>query len=112
MEFSCEKNTLGFNQPRGRHLTSSKLWQRRDELVEKVISIINSTPIYKHKEVGFGDKEYSKICSAVKELKEIDSEWHLVITQQGEKCLRICHYDCYCNSGDGNNFREILSEKS
>ncbi len=34
--FSCEKNTIGLNQPKGKHFTSLGLWQRRDKLVEEL----------------------------------------------------------------------------
>jgi hypothetical protein len=40
--FSCEKNTIGLSQPKGRHLTSLSLWHRRDELVEKLVNLLNS----------------------------------------------------------------------
>jgi hypothetical protein len=35
----------------------------------------------------------------VKEQKEIDPDWHLLVTRQDVGCLRIIHYDCNCNSG-------------
>jgi hypothetical protein len=96
--FSCEKNTIGFNQPKNEHLTSSGLWRRRDKLVEELIDLMNATKVSSTDNIKI--QEYSKIQSIIKEQREIDPDWHLVVRQQGEGCLRISHYDCYCNSGN------------
>jgi hypothetical protein len=100
--FSCERNTIGFNQPKGRHFTSLGLWQRRDKLVEELVNIVNSTQPSKKEMTELEINEYSKIQSIVSEQREIDPDWHLVVRQQGGDCLRVSHYDCYCNSGSNN----------
>jgi hypothetical protein len=76
------------------------LWQRRDKLVEELIDLMNATRMNKSEADSIKIQEYSKIQSIIKEQREIDPDWHLVIRQQGEGCLRVSHYDCYCNSGD------------
>ena len=98
--FSCEKNTIGLNQPNGKYFTSLGLWQRRDKLVEELINLINATKVNKSGADSIKIQEYSKIQSIIEEQREIDPDWHLVIRQQGEGCLRVSHYDCYCNSGN------------
>jgi len=97
---SCEKNTIGLNQPNGKYFTSLGLWRRRDKLVEELIDLINATKVNKSEADSIKIQEYSKIQSIIKEQREIDPDWHLVIRQQGESCLRVSHYDCYCNSGN------------
>ncbi len=83
-----------------KYFTSLGLWQRRDKLVEELIDLINATKVNKSEADSIKIQEYSKIQSIIKEQREIDPDWHLVIRQQGEGCLRVSHYDCYCNSGN------------
>ena len=82
--FSCEKNTIGLNQPKGKHFTSLGLWQRRDKLVEELIGLMNTTKVNKSEADSIKIQEYSNIQSIIEEQREIDPDWYLVIRQQGE----------------------------
>jgi hypothetical protein len=92
--FSCEKDTIGFNQPKGRHFTSLDLWRKRDELVEELVNLVNVIKTNTSEAVGSEVKEYFEIRSIISKQREIDPDWHLITARQGEGCLRIIHYNC------------------
>jgi hypothetical protein len=94
---SCEKNTLGFSQPIGEHLTSQALWQRRDYLVRELFLTLNLLTITASRTVGTEMKEHLKMCALIKKLRDIDPEWCLITAPSSDDCLRIMHYDCNCN---------------
>ncbi len=97
-KFSCSRSTIGFNQPTGERLTSSQLWERRNQLTTILIGFINATPNAKSIEVGGEIKRYRELCKIMDALREIDRDWHLVVAPRTtEDCLRIMHYDCLCN---------------
>jgi len=95
--FSCEKNTLGLNQPVGEHLTPRALWQRRDNLVIELINSFNLLTVTVSRAAGTEMKEHLKMCALIKKLKEIDPEYKLMVAPSSDNCLRIMHYDCNCN---------------
>jgi len=100
-KFSCSRSTIGFNQPESERLTSSQLWERRNQLTTILIGFINATPNIKGIEVGGEIKRYREFCKLIGTIREIDPDWQLVVAPRSEDCLRIMHYDCLCNHSHG-----------
>jgi len=95
--FSCEKSAIGFNQPKGEHLTPLGLWHRKDNLVRELIESFNLLTVTVSRTVGTEMQEHLNMRDLIKRIREIDPEWHLIVAPQGDNCLRIMHYDCNCN---------------
>jgi hypothetical protein len=95
--FSCEKSAIGFNQPKGEQLTPIGLWNRRDNLVRELIESLNLMTVTVSRTIGTELQEHLIMRELIKKIREVDDEWHLVVAQQGDNCLRIMHYDCNCN---------------
>jgi hypothetical protein len=73
------------------------LWNRRDNLVRELIESLNLMTITVSRTIGTELQEHLIMRDLIKRIREIDDEWHLVVAQQGDNCLRIMHYDCNCN---------------
>ena len=95
--FSCSRSTIGFNQPSDERLTPTQLWERRSQLTTILIGFINATPTVKGTEIGGEITRYRELCKIIRTLREIDSNWHLIIAPRSQDCLQIMHYDCLCN---------------
>jgi len=70
--FSCEKSAIGFNQPKGEQLTSTGLWNRRDNLVRELIESINLMTVTVSRTIGTELQEHLVMRDLIKRIREID----------------------------------------
>ena len=73
-QFSCEKNTIGFIQPRKGHLPYLGLWFKRDDLVKELIESINLLTITVSRTVGSEVQEHLKMHDILKSIRETNPE--------------------------------------